>query len=281
MRKSKVRHIVLLDDVVGSGERLRQFLWAFFSNKTIRSWVSGKQVSVSVVCYGFSESQRENLSKDWRVDRIRYRQLLPAGSPLWNCDEQNEVKRICADYARLTKRKWWRYGFNDAFTFIAFEHKIPNTNPAILWARGKEWKPLFPLRPRMINETWPSSIPESEMAASVLLEAGNRPLGEIIRNGLLAGMERDVLVALTLIRRSKRDSVWLERKLGWSPQKVIGVLAFCEQRGWYSQEMGITTSGRKELTRVKKLQKRRSEHDILQENCYYFPVSLRGSRNHS
>ena len=94
-------------------------------------------------------------------------------------------------------------------------------------------------------------------------------------------MERDVLVALTLIRRSKRDSVWLERKLGWSPQKVVGVLAFCKERGWYSQEMGITRSGREELTRVKKLQKRRSEHDILKENCYYFPVSLRGSRNHS
>ena len=279
--KAKVRRIVLLDDVIGSGERLRQFLWAFFSNKTIRSWVSGKHVRVSTCVFGCSESQRKNILNDWRVDEVRYRQLLRAGSSMWNRGEEEEVRRVCKKYARLTKRNWWSLGFNEAFTFIAFEHKVPNTNPAILWARGKEWKPLFPKRPRLIGEDWPTSATGADMAASVLSAASDRPLAEAIENGQFACMERDVLVALTLLRRSACDSLWLERRLGWSPQKSAAIVAFCETRGWYSPATGVSDTGRKELARIKKLNKKRRPDDMPAENGYYYPKSLRGSRNHS
>ncbi len=278
---AKVRRIVLLDDVIGSGERLRQFLWAFFSNKTIRSWASGKHIRVSTCVFGCSESQREKILNDWRVDEIRYRQLLRAGSSLWKSGEEEEVRRVCKKYARLTKRSWWSLGFNEAFTFIAFEHKVPNTNPAILWARGKEWKPLFPNRPRLIGEDWPTSATDADVAASVLSAARNRPLAEAIENGQFACMERDVLVALTLLRRPACDSLWLERKLEWSPQKTAAIVAFCETRGWYSAATGVSDTGREELARIKKLNKKHRPDDMPAENGYYFPKSLRGSRNHS
>src|SRR5262249_35833927 len=59
-------------------------------------------------------------------------------------------------------------GYKGAFTSIVFEHKCPNTNPAILWAGAATWKALFEDRPKLGFPVWPVAAPLAAQEQRIL-----------------------------------------------------------------------------------------------------------------
>jgi hypothetical protein len=144
MIKEKIKHIVLVDDVIGSGQRVCGY-WKRSLPKKIKSWLSLKYCKIWIVSYAGHRSGIGNIIKTIKnVNRnmIKTYVDLAAKNPIWT----DQVYTLCEKYGQKTYRPMFATGYRKAMSPLVFEHGCPNNVPSILWAKGKHWKPLFPNR---------------------------------------------------------------------------------------------------------------------------------------
>jgi len=136
MSNKKVRHIIFVDDFVGSGQRILDF-WNNDVHKSIKSWVSGGYCKVWFVCYaankqGFSRIARKLSAFDSSTLRVTTRVLDK--SYIYT---HERLRGLVENYALRTNKPNASLGYGKNCTPIVFQHGCPNNTPAILWANGK------------------------------------------------------------------------------------------------------------------------------------------------
>lgn len=142
MRADRIRNIVLVEDFVGSGDRIRSY-WRDRVAKSVKSWVSFGWTKVWIVCYASLKNSVAAVRRDVPVDPSRMVTILPPSdrrivmSPAMNF--------VAEKYGRRLRGDAWS-GYSQGGGAIVFQHGCPNNTPAMLWATGKGFKPLFPNR---------------------------------------------------------------------------------------------------------------------------------------
>ena len=63
LRRERCNKLILVDDVIGSGQRMTDFILSLVKNKTINSWVSGNKIELIIICYMKSTKASKKLSK--------------------------------------------------------------------------------------------------------------------------------------------------------------------------------------------------------------------------
>lgn len=63
MRSEKIRHLILVDDSIGSGRRIVEFINALLANKTFRSWWSFGWIKITVISYARNSSAASYIYK--------------------------------------------------------------------------------------------------------------------------------------------------------------------------------------------------------------------------
>lgn len=154
LRKHEVRHLVLLDDIAGSGDRTRKFLAALFRQRRLTSLLSLQRLEIHVVCYAVSEQAERRLRTipTWRGEysrakrlRFHYYERPTVCSTVWTASEQKTLRRLCRSYGRKARiRSVYYTGYSDSLGALAFAHGCPNNVPGILWGGASGWQPLFP-----------------------------------------------------------------------------------------------------------------------------------------
>lgn len=145
LRSQGIRHIVLVDDVSGSGKRIEDY-WKKVVPRYIKRFLSLKRFELWIVLYAITPSSRKALAKAMPNFPISTHLItvLPDASlgdlvPL-------EVVKLCEQYAELIGMEGAAFGYRGSACPFIFEHGCPNNLPAILWASKKRWKGLFPNR---------------------------------------------------------------------------------------------------------------------------------------
>jgi hypothetical protein len=138
------------------------------SNRTIKSWCSFGWIKIRILAYAATSAGIGRVQREKRQDGVRYERLVGEGGSHWSEAQRTEVKRICANYAEKTSRRFIPVGYEKAFTCIVFEHKCPNTNPPILWAGSKSWKPMFEARPKLGFPVWPIATELADQEQRIL-----------------------------------------------------------------------------------------------------------------
>jgi hypothetical protein len=135
MKETRCRLLLLIDDLIGSGTRVTNFLRSIVSNRTIKSWYSFGYIQIRVLVYAATSAGLARVEAEKRQNGVRYERLVGEGSSCWTDAQKEEVKRICAKYGERTSRRFMSLGYKKAFTSIVFEHKCPNTNPSTVLSR--------------------------------------------------------------------------------------------------------------------------------------------------
>lgn len=278
MLQTKSKTIVLLDDIIGSGTRIRTFIRSFFDHPTIRSWFSLKLFKVHVACYAATTCQLDSLASHPRIEKVHCCVPLHAGDSTWNVATRNRIVKLCRDYAGQTTRPELALGYKDAFTNICFDYKCPNTAPAILWAGGgrQNWKPLFSVRPRLDIKDWPKSLDDNERQKRVLNAIRQKKLSDAIQQPSLTDSDRQIIVVLGLISRGIRTTQKICSALQIPESTCVAILGRCRALGLIAN-MRVTQAGRNEIRFAKKRNRNR-KRDMQDDNRYYYPMSLRASK---
>ena len=185
MRNKKCRALIVVDDLVGSGKRTREFLDSIWIDRTIRSWWSLGYFRFSVIAFagvpaGLNRIKQAKYRPSVFVDRD-----CPTYTELpWSLEKRRAITKLCESYASKTSKPRMALGYRKTMVSLVFEHGCPNNAPAILWApsaRQTRWQPLFPNRSVTQEE---QSIFPPEVAShdlfSVLSDAGQPRLAEAV-----------------------------------------------------------------------------------------------------
>lgn len=181
IKTQKIQHIVLIDDISGSGHRITDF-WRNCVPRTIKSLLSYKRIELWIMLYTITQNGKKVLKKGIKKFPIDTHliTILPETNHHFFLNE--ELVRLSLNYAKMIDMESCGLGYKESAGMTIFEHGCPNNVPAILWAKNKHWKGLFPnrgipteLRPyfdeegimRAVESLWNNS---QENLALILLE---------------------------------------------------------------------------------------------------------------
>lgn len=179
---SKIDNIVLLDDVIGTGQsvsndvaRIAAEVHSLSKSRniyvlTVAGYGDGinhvvEETGASVIC------ALEYSTKDTVIDLdAPFYAGLPMSERARTLDR---IKRYC----RLASRS--DYGYGGVGGLLVFDHNTPNTTLPLIWARGNGWNPLFPRAGRIPGSAKVLKVVEEEREAETEGQAkGDRKLSK-------------------------------------------------------------------------------------------------------
>lgn len=249
-----IRHIVLVDDICGSGTRITDY-WRNVVSKRIKSLLSLDKCELWVLTYAITPSGREAIAK--AMPHFPSDHLISLLSPVSIGELLNpDILSLCTRYAVLAGRADSALGYKNSASLVIFEHGCPNNAPAILWAQSSAWRPLFPngsipegMRScfdehgleRAIEHLW--SVNQRTLAVQLLSALGHdRPLSPA--DGLL----------LTVIglRLRKLPEHKISALLHLTQSEVSQILRRARGLGLYAPDgVGVTQLGREFIARFR------------------------------
>ncbi len=277
MAGRKCRHIVVLDDVIGSGGRITKFVRWLYECRTIKSWVSLGLVRFVVVAYACSEVGKKMVVGQQLVsaDELWTMQTLSSGREAWSTREREAVIDVCSRYAARTGRPTWALGYRAAFTCVLLPHKCPNTNPAILWAdNGTAWLGAFSERPEWIVTITQDDTTRRSKEDDLLRSLGVTQLADSLVNVSLSRQSRLSLLLLACVAKRRRRAEILSEMLETPLPNVRELVARGQSFGWLDDDARITPLGLRALADARRLG--RVPSTGTQDNDgFYYPKSFR------
>ena len=281
LRNKKSDAIIFIDDFIGSGRRVRDFLDSFWREPTIVSWLSGKQICFHVVAYSGTESGISFVEKHKSKPHVHIFRDAPSFDTFaWDKERKSSIKKLCQKYGHIAnkKRKNMWLGYKEGMAAIIFEHGCPNNTPAILWDpdfKGSGWKGLFPNRTvsSSIASVFPLEIVRGDIV-QILEDAGQKKLansGALVRRGAAGQI---MLIVLALIAKGQRKRSTLSFATGLNVEDCERVINKCIKWKFITVQRRLTAKGLAELDAARKLKVEKS--NILDKGSdYYYPQQLR------
>lgn len=277
MKAQQCDAVFFIDDFIGSGERVRKYLEAFYRHPTIRSWFSYKEFEAVVVAYA---------AIDGGVRRVQRSKMAPTVSFIRSCptlkftarddDEYLSLRSLCKEFSDKHKLGL-PYGFGQDIALLVFEHGCPNNCPSILWRQGRngDWAPLFPDRAIGTHErgVFPSEIVRNEPVYA-LVAAGAQRLAQSSRLIVSKPLPAEWITLLLLCARGVRRIDALEAATKMSYAESARTIEDCVSAGLLTQRWRLTEYGRAELDGMLNMKNSLKTLPKI-ANEYYYPKSLR------
>lgn len=251
LKGQKTRHIVLVDDSIGSGKRVADFVQLMTNSKTFMSWWSGGYITLHILSFARTRQSEEYIQErtpgsDHGKRKIRLSSKLNFDSDLvydandlrtrWGNSSQS-ILSLCSATKKIAKDR--RKGFGDVMGNIVFFHSVPNNIPGMLVSKGKGWIPLFPNR----------SLPDW----TIRLLEGTEPSSEITEATFdQLQISNSMVDLLELIKTGLRTRASLSRRLDCDEQIVQNLIDQAIQLGFVSVTNRLLKAGKDYLSKNKK-----------------------------
>ena len=251
LRKYRVRDIILVDDSIGSGKRISDFIRMMTNSKTFLSWWSFGFIMFHIVSYARTiQSERfiqtHLVGSDHGKRKYRVSSKLEFNSYVvydvenkqgrWG-DNSQSIQSLCISNKKIEKR--FRQGFGEVMGNIIFYHSVPNNVPGILFQRSDKWRPLFPGR---VLPEWLITLLENQDSLS-------QSVGVITRSFPLSN---DLIRLLQLVKTGVRKEKSLAYQLECDIQIVQRLINSALSLGLIIPNIRLTKAGKDLLLARKK-----------------------------
>jgi hypothetical protein len=269
LREKRVNSLILVDDLIGSGNRTKKFLELIYKHPTIRSWMSGKKIEIHIVAYMASE-KGENLINNWCSKYRNSKLHVLNHCPMLDINHL-DIINLCTRYA--DKKERFPIGFADNPVRVVFSHSAPNNLPAILY-RNKDKLKTKDAALRGKVSLWVALFPRRALTENLKTELSEaKPISSI--NYLLKEL-------LQIVRQNPKASLASLNKYFSGTTAQLNLCKIrCISFGWLlevSNTLALTSDGEKEIAFL-------NNHNKLKiidnnENNYY-PTSMSRSMSHT
>lgn len=237
LRDKKVHDYLLIDDSIGSGDRVSGFINAMLSHPTFLSWWSFGLIKIHVISFARpreaeakiiakikgSDHGKRKFRKSSKVDftsEMVYETDWLEGR--WG-ENYQQVIQLCRSQTKIPK--WARLGYGEVLANIVFYHSVPNNLPGSLWFTNEKWQGLMPGR----------TVPDWLLA---LIEPKN-----LVASEGTSSKSDEVVRLLALIKRGVRSSRSIAARLCVDHKYAVGLLNSAQEMGLLTPQMRLTTAG--------------------------------------
>jgi len=276
LRKVKCHEIFILDDLIGSGERIVEFAAALNRDPHLKSWISGRLVRITVIAYSVSRRGEQAIRQDVKgLGEIKFECRPSAGSVWWSQEKRQEVQELCRTFGRRTRHPDASLGYKDSFSLIVFEHGCPDNVPSILWSTGN-WSALFKHRsiPIELSDCFDLKL-SSRTTRSGLAFLGQTQLAGSSWIKRAGSDAQAIVLVLAAVSKKLRNLDRMSEYTGLSNTQCEQSIKLGIQYGLLTPGPYLTPLGLEELRRLKATEKPQKEVADAGEPFYY-PHALRG-----
>lgn len=251
IKKARLFHAVILDDSIGSGDRVRSFIERMMANKTFLSRWSLGCIRLHIVAYARSTEAEASilesipgsdhgLRKYPKSSKVFFRGeiVYNAGSrhARWG-EHAPQILDLC-DSIKIPK--FARRGYGGTMSNFVFYHSVPNNIPGMFWFSGPKWSPLFPFR----------SVPQ--WLPRLLDNGASEPVGGMFT------LDSPMLQILSAINGGRRKEYSLSQAIGLDHAIVTELLERCKALGFLTSGNHLTLVGRNFLFKANRGNKRQA-----------------------
>lgn len=280
MRTQGIKHVVLVDDISGSGKRITDF-WNTMPSR-IKSLLSLKKCELWIILYVITPKGKSAIAKAMPNFPMSHLITILPETTLKEIISV-EILELCKKYAALNGMESASIGYRDSACPIIFEHGCPNNLPIILWAnKGRAWKALFPNR--AIPSAMRSCFDKNDLQrhAETLWNANQsnlalRLLESLSSNKPLAVKYRVIFTILGLRLRGMAEAT-LSAKLLLPMNEFSQYLEEAQTIGLYdTNTSSVTPLGKEFVSRFRDVSKRKKySNDIGKNATMYYPAQCEG-----
>jgi hypothetical protein len=236
LKNKKVRSYVLIDDSIGSGDRVAGFINAMLHHPTFLSWWSFGWVKIHVLSFARPrESEARIIAKvrgsdhgkrkfkksskiDFSSEVVYQRDWLEAR---WG-ENYDQLVAFCRGQKKVPN--WARLGYGEVLANIVFYHSVPNNLPGTLWFSNEKWQGLMPGR---ALPDWLLTLLNSQVASAT---PGN-------------GIADELLKLLALVKRGVRSAHSIALRLNVDHRYALELLHQAETLGLVTPQVRLTATG--------------------------------------
>lgn len=158
LKSRNIRNVVLIDDSIGSGDRVSSFINAMLEDSTFLSWWSFGWIKITIICFARPKHSETNIIGNIRGSDHGYRKFRKSSKiefvsefvydQKWLAERwggnYEQIVTLCRGQTKV--QKWARLGYGGVLSNLVFYHSVPNNIPGILWFSNKKWQGLMPNR---------------------------------------------------------------------------------------------------------------------------------------
>lgn len=138
LKHRKVKALILIDDLSGSGKRVCDFLDSIIKNDEIRLLIANNKIDLHVITFMATDYGMKRID-GWGngvAVNLEVIHKCPTFRDLQNADD---YMRLCWDYS--DQKEKYPLGFNKSAVRVVFEHSAPNNLPSVLYKDVRNFKP--------------------------------------------------------------------------------------------------------------------------------------------
>ncbi|WP_102385190.1 hypothetical protein BCU19_15575 [Vibrio cyclitrophicus] len=241
MKQHNFKNLFLVDDLIGSGDRVVSYIDALFRNKTINSWVSYGYIKVHIVSFMATDEGKRTVSRAIKRRKNVFLHVMHRAPSIGDLSDSKALESLCKSYA--DKNTQYPLGYKESAVRVVFTHSAPNNLPSILY------RPVY-------KKFRPNNAPSLQLSQWAAMFP-NRTIPEQFKQDLVAIKRKpssrvDILHLLECLQNGadKREDV--AHLMNRTSAYIQTLLDLCERMGFLTQNrslISITNQGLCELSR--------------------------------
>lgn len=251
LRIKKVQSILLIDDSIGSGKRVADFIILMTNHPTFLSWWSYGFLKLHIISYKQSRQSiryilnkipgsNHGLRKFKGSDKVKFEShsLYDTRNLSYRWGENYQaILDLCDSTKKIPKFR--RRGFGEVLGNLVFYHSVPNNVPGMLFWSDKRWAPLFPERALPI---WMIDLLEKKNVKKAIRSKGER---------FKVKIPVEVLEILLNIKKGIRSEAALSRRMDCNLGLISQIVESCCKAGLISESLRLTDAGYELVRKMK------------------------------
>ncbi|AZT83283.1 hypothetical protein EHN06_06815 [Marinobacter sp. NP-4(2019)] len=257
IRKKKVRHFMLVTDMIGSGRRAYEYLDSAWKVASVKSWKSLGLIDFTIVSYTGTEAGVSFLKSHKTKPEVRIARSCPTIFTEFDKDTAEKIRSLCIHYDPIDHDGAESLGYRGSGALLVFSHGCPNNVPRLLFKndKRKNWKPMFPNRGTAASRNAFNSVKEESELRRKLARMNEVRLSRGDWTSLYSDEAKSMLFVLAAIRTGPRQSEAVSRKTGLNITLINILLENANQWGWIDANRRLTSIGKGQLNYARRVSK--------------------------
>lgn len=298
LKKKKIKHIVFLDDFIGTG---KTFTDTFFQNSALQEFIRDNDIKNLYILSCVIMKAGEKYIK-YKIPSIKIfadirDKFFAINTPLkiYDYHTRIRIKQIISKYGKSFNlefnEKKVKYGYGESQSFVSFFHSTPNNCLSVIWNENNRWIPLYP----RYSNTKIVEARELKKQVFFFIDICNKLKIEINdalrdfrgfkfnKNGKVKNTKQDHSIVLLLFLKSDGyEDFIIAHILGLSKQELKLVYSEAKECDVIDSEHTITAKGQKFIEKLKKISKaenmrKESEYNLSIKKELYLPTMFNGT----
>jgi hypothetical protein len=271
----EIRYGFIVCDFIGTGNRIKNFLDAFWQMATVKSWVSLKLFKFCVLAYSGTPEGISNVRAHPSAPDVHWISPCPTIYTEFTETEARVLEEIFIRYDPVDHDTTDSLGYGGQGAMLIFAHGCPNNVPRVLYKKNrKNWKPLFRERGNVLENISTNNSGGRRLLKLAKLSSANA--AKRLSKAALTSDGVDKLLVLSALKAGYYFNEEISHATGIELPDVETLVKVLQRIGWISSRGRLTSEGRRNLALASPL-KVREKHEkaaIFDERVYY-PKSLR------